>query len=334
MGTGISVAAERKAWQEVRELIMKGHDVNEVGGWLSATGLHYAAREGKKDICECLLERGASVHATDKNGGQPLHHAAGYGHADVCEFLVSRGADVTARDDHGSTPLILATYYHCFPALCRPLITGDSVNLPDSSGNRALHIAARKGHRFTVQLLVESGANANAVNGYGQTPLHTAADRAQDSPELCGILLTYDAKCRMKDEDGNRPLHLVCKRGHRQTGRLLVSHGADTDAVNNDGRTPLHEAADRSDSASRELCGILLTHGADVNAVDRRGDTPNHLAAHSKNIDVLRLFSEHGADWKIKNRKGLDVLEMAQLTEDRFSVNFIMRAMPSQLVLT
>ena len=79
----------------------------KVGGFIRGwTPLHFAARDGYKEIVELLIAKGADVNAKDNDGGTtPLHHAASYGRNEVVELLIAKGADVNAKDNYGGTPL-------------------------------------------------------------------------------------------------------------------------------------------------------------------------------------------------------------------------------------
>ena len=78
-------------------------------------------------------------------------------------------------------------------------------------------------------------------------------------------------------EDGSQPLHLACKKGHRETGKLLLSHGADANAVNKNGWTLLHVAASGQKDCP-EMCEILLNHDARIDAVTEDGSQLLHVA--------------------------------------------------------
>ena len=278
--TNIAYAALRKDWEKVRQLVERGDDVNVVERCTSGTGLHWAAYWGNVSICELLLKSGANISSTDEDGDQPLHEAAYWNKAAACELLVVHGADVTAVNKEGQTPLMKAVSSYRLSsssAVCRRLITNDSVNVEDCDGNHALHIASRRSNIVTVQLLVDCGADTNAVNKHGQTPLHTAAGGEKDCPELCEILLKHDARINAVDKDGNQPLHLACEQCHTETVKWMLSHGADTNAANKHGQTPLHTAAGGWKDCP-ELCEILLKHSAKTNAVDEDGNQPLHLA--------------------------------------------------------
>lgn len=72
----------------------------------------------------------------------------------------------------------------------------------------------------------------------------------------------------------------------------LLDTGADVNASNNYGRTPLHEAAWNDNTAVAEL---LIAKGADVNAADGDGKTPLYWAARYDNVAVAELLRKHGA---------------------------------------
>lgn len=73
------------------------------------TPLTCAARAGHVNICEQLLEEGASINQTTQYVHQtPLHVAVEYGNTDVVEYLINRGADVQIADNVNISPLYTA----------------------------------------------------------------------------------------------------------------------------------------------------------------------------------------------------------------------------------
>ena len=315
MEGNVARAAWQEDWEKVRRLVEQGGNVNDVDDkllWYRRTALHFAAVYGNSYICSLLLSRGANVSQTDEDGDTPLHLAAYFRHVDICQLLVDHKADVTSVNNEGKTPLHRAVdrYLSDSPTVCRPLITNESVNVADFLGNRPLHIAARYGYIQTVQLLVDCGADVNVLNEDGQTPLHTAAGREKDCPELCSILLKHNAKIDAVDKDGNQPLHLACKRGHTRTSHLLLSNGADVNTLNGDGQTPLHTAAGGWKDCP-ELCSILLKHNAKIDAVDKDGNQPLHLACKRRHAATVNLLLSHGADVTALNKQQQRPLHLA-----------------------
>ena len=279
----LHIAARNGDIQTVQLLVDCGADenaLNEDGQTL----LHTAAGGWKDcpELCSILLKLNAKIDAVDKDGNQPLHLACKRRHAATGNLLLSHGADVTALNKQQQRPLHLAN---------ESILNSFQVH----SCDHALHIAARNGDIQTVQLLVDCGADENALNEDGQRPLHTAAGGEKDCPELCSILLKHDAMIDAVDKDGNQPLHLACRNGHTKTGRLLLSNQADANALNKDVQTPLHTAAGGKKDCP-ELCSILLKHNAKIDAVDKDGNQPLHLACEAALTSTVQHLLDCNAD--------------------------------------
>ena len=94
----------------VKQHLAAGTDVNTKDA-IGATPLHWAASEGRKEVAELLIAKGADVN--ESSGGEtPLHEAALFGHKEIVELLITAGADVNAKKDNGKTPLDLAIRRH------------------------------------------------------------------------------------------------------------------------------------------------------------------------------------------------------------------------------
>lgn len=87
--------------------------------------------------------------------------------------------------------------------------------------------------------LVAQGADIEAADSYGETPLHSRAGHWQRSPE---VLLELGADVSARDSRGNTPLHYAARVGNPATMRLLLDRGAEPGALNRDGQTPLQLA--------------------------------------------------------------------------------------------
>ena len=96
------------------------------------------------------------------------------------------------------------------------------------------------------------------MDKYGETPLHAAACGEKDCPEVCEILLKHNAKINPVTEDRSQPLHFACTEGHKQTGKLLLSHVTDSNTVNKYGETPLHAAPSGEEDCPEQSEIIML----------------------------------------------------------------------------
>lgn len=72
--------------------------------------LHWAAREGRGNIVDMLIQRGARINATNMGDDTALHLAASHGHRDIVLMLLHNKANINAINEHGNTPL----HYACF----------------------------------------------------------------------------------------------------------------------------------------------------------------------------------------------------------------------------
>lgn len=89
------------------------------------------------------------------------------------------------------------------------------------------------------------------------------------------------------------PLIAACWKGHTEILALLVEHGADVNAKNNDGWTALMLA---SQNGHVDVVNCLLSHGADVNAKNERGATALMAASQNGHVEVVTCLLNHGAD--------------------------------------
>jgi len=143
------------------------------------------------------------------------------------------------------------------------------------------------------------------------TPLHYAA--------FCGLHVivkflaiehSEDVPVRSRVVDdwpfGNyTPLDLASREGHVEAARVLVEHGADVSAQDEDGSTPVHRLSE-SYSGNVDLAWFLVEHGADVTAQDNHGETPLHRLSGSyrENMGLARFLVEHGADAAAQDKHG------------------------------
>lgn len=152
--------------------------------------------------------------------------------------------------------------------------------------------AIENGRRAAALELIAEGADVNAAQGDGTTPLHWAA--YQLDVELVERLVDRGARANTSNRYGASPLGEAAKAANADLVALLLKAGADVDAPNADGETVLMLAA-RTGSA--EVAQLLIDAGADVNAREAwRDQTALMWAAEGAFAPVVDLLIAHGAD--------------------------------------
>jgi hypothetical protein len=171
---------------------------------------------------------------------------------------------------------------------------GADANAADALGRTPVWIAARGGHTQTVLvLLLEFGADVNAADENGRTPVFAAA--ANGDTEMVRTLVLCDADVSAADENGRTPVFAAAANGHTQTVRALAARGADESAADENGWTPVFAAAANGHTATVvELC-------------ERGADPVPALLTAALRADAemtWRLVSECGVNPASRNRHG------------------------------
>jgi hypothetical protein len=110
-----------------------------------------------------------------------------------------------------------------------------------------------------TRLLLVPGANIEARDSLGRTPLHNILQGGKEDAALTQLVLSFGADIEARTPCGQTPLLLAALNGHLRSCELLLRVGADVDACDDDGRTALIEAAA---AAAVPLARLLLGHGA------------------------------------------------------------------------
>jgi len=171
-----------------------------------------------------------------------------------------------------------------------------------------LHWAAGYGHLPTVKLLIERGADPNAVTSGGYAPLHWAAYRGQT--EAARLLLDRGAKTDARCKVGSTPLHWAASCGRTDVMELLLERKADMTAQDDEGNMPIHLAARQGRTDAVKL---LLDRGADVNSPSATRSTPLHFAACYARTPTVQLLIERGAEVNARTADGFTPLHWAAL---------------------
>ena len=161
--------------------------------------------------------------------------------------------------------------------------SGVSVNSHGRDGITALGVASATS-TTTAQYLIDKGANVNANDIWGGTPLQSAADT--NHLEIAALLLHRGAHVNAKDVSGSTALSGASAYGHAEMIRLLARSGARIDGQNNQGTSALMEAARHN---HRDCVRVLLAFRANRHLKDKEGKRAIDMTRHK---DIIRLLSE------------------------------------------
>lgn len=243
----------------LRALIVAGVDLNRFHAGL--TPLLAATRDswhGRPEAVMTLLANGADPRRADNEGQTPLHHAARSSDPGVAALLLDAGAVLDALDHHGASPLACAC----------------------EAGNWRL-----------AKFLLERGARPDPLGG--QPVLHAAAS-GEDDPVGVQLLLRHKAKVDARDDAGRSALRVACAAGNAEIAAALLAAGADRNAADGEGITPLLASAA---AASLPVLQVLAPSLPNPQAVDAEGrNALARLVRAGGEPEALRLLLQLGVD--------------------------------------
>ena len=172
--------------------------------------------------------------------------------------------------------------------------------------NPSFHCSIQSNTWFSPSVLLFFGANVNAADQHGRTPLQIAC--AERDTETIRLLINSGADVNPVTENRDPPLLTACKHLATEIARLLIKSGADVNRQDKQGRTPLQIACAERDT---ETIRLLINSGADVNPVTENRDPPLFLACKYGATEIARLLINSGADITTTNSSGITPLSYA-----------------------
>jgi FOG: Ankyrin repeat len=249
----------------VAQLLIQAHANIEAKNSIDCTPLHTASQRGSEEIVRTLLDAHAHVDVQAIGNMTPLHIAAANNHLETVRMLVQAGADYNKITNNGrkavdmATDPAIITFLNNVPSLSVELATAvhnqdfacvllllaldTPVTILDKQGERLINHAIGAYDRtnptyldcIARELILASGPRGvTARNRNGQTQLHIAAMRG--NLWIAELLLRNGANVNARDIAGNTPLHSITSIPMRDK---LLRHGADVSLINDARQTPI-----------------------------------------------------------------------------------------------
>lgn len=267
-----------------------------------------AVQQNQKEAVEVLLKAGVDPEATlGETGQNALHMAIVFNHIEMIQQLSTNKKLITSKPKAPFTPLMEAVRHARSQAFEILLKAGaDPEEIPANKDQNVLHMVVLNNNLELVRLLISNKKLLEALTKSGLTPLLLAASKGHK--DLVAMLLKEGANWAAVDNDGNNALHLAVISDKGDVVKLLASNRKLIDAKNNDGFTPLMLAANlnfeilpdlihmdddnkrmlaiRGLLEKEEIAEILLKMGANAEEIDKEGNNALHLTL----LKVSRLL--------------------------------------------
>ncbi|GAB6029692.1 hypothetical protein CHUAL_005416 [Chamberlinius hualienensis] len=214
--------------------------------------------------------------------------------AEKISKLCSKGMDPNFHcPENGETPLTLAICHKSCKKIILALANGGAhLDFRTRDGVTALHRAVEKNNIEAIKTLLDLGASPNYKDCKGLTPLYYSVVHPTDA-HICELLLHDHAVIGASDDKQWQETHQACRNGLVQHLEHLLFYGADLNARNAPGNTPLHVcAANEQEGCAR----VLLFRGADKEALNYANQTPDQVAVIAGNLDLAEVIKRHQLD--------------------------------------
>lgn len=207
------------------------------------------------------------------------------------------------------------------PTIKQLLDKGAAIDSTDDDGNTPVHYAAIYGCLDSLKILVEQNADLNARNTIGYTPLHCAVISNQFEI-IDELTLSSDVEVDMRDQQGDKPIHLVFAYGYVDIAKMLMPN-FDANDVNFNRDTLLHLACSAGQTEAAEYL-LELQASSDIYTQDhqspnKQGNTPLHLAVLGGHEALVKLLLSYHANTYAKNKAGETPYDLACQQSDNSS---------------
>eukprot|EP00210_Caulerpa_lentillifera_P006975 g6670.t1 len=251
----------------------------------------------------------------------PLELAISRKDATVVEVLLNEGANIEHKSDGRHTPLISACSIGFLEAVKLLIEHGADINIQTPTGVTCLFLAAKKQHTSVVSYLLEikDWVVNETDETDGCTLLHHVV--CSNDPELTTNLIRKGANIDAKNQSGETPVFLATKHNCADSLKALMEAGASFNLSAQEADIALHEAIVKNNI---EMTKLLLNNGVDSDQTSSdKGFTPLMRACFNGRVEVIKLLIEGGADLEATTSDGLTCLLVAAINKHTEVVHYL-----------
>lgn len=308
--------------------------------WEDSTGdsvFTLAIKMGYEDLACELLNCGCNPDVDGVNWQKKgcekdlsIHQAIKREMPTLANQIFKQGGYELKADSDGNLPIHLALLHHltdCIDFLLADSTVSTFISKPNRTDEDSpLHLAIELGLVDYAHKILDAGADINATNKLGFTPIHTLIRAAcgdckqaispEDITQLLVALLQHSPKlgiqCRPgKETPGETALQMAIRGGQQTEHLAVLLLQADPSLVNerdSEASTPLLRAVEQH---SLKLVQALCEAQAELDVVNSDRDTPLHIAVRNGDVAIVEYLVNRGAYLRLWNKDGLYPMHLA-----------------------
>ena len=283
------------------------------------TPLHHAAIVGSVPMIECLLSLGAAIDASSVEKLTPLTEAVWNRQDAAANALIEKGAKIDGV-------LHWAARRNRTVVIETLIAKGADIDARDPQGFTPLTSATRMGGPFeAIDLLVRKGANFNLPDSLGNTPLDNAIIYGGADSRTIDLLLAKSAAVNTEPAALASTLSAAARRGHVRLFDYYLARGGETVLATEANRRAVMRSATMG--GALEMVKALQARGIPLDLTpNRNGATPVHsLASNPKALDLIDFLVRNGADVSARTNDGRSAYNIADAAGNREVASLLLK---------